>query len=46
MTKVTQYCSLNTIVPKFSQNNCEKMKIMKVENFIEAKNHLWKVGEL
>ena len=40
MTKVTKYCSLNTIVPKFSQNNSEKMKIMKDENFIEAKNHL------
>ena len=40
MTEVTQKCSLNTIVPKYSQNNCEKMKIMKDENFIAAKNHL------
>ena len=40
MTEVTHKCSLNTIVPKFSQNNCKKMKIMKDENFIEAKNHL------
>ena len=44
MTEITQYCSLNTIVPKFSQNNSEKMKIMKDENFIEAKNHLWNEG--
>ena len=45
MTEVTQYCLLNTIVPKFSQNDCDKMKIMKVENFIEAKNHLLGPGK-
>ena len=44
MIEVTQNCSLNTIVPKFSQNDCEKMKIIEVENFIEAKNHLWNEG--
>ena len=45
MTEVTQKCSLNTIVPKYSQNNCEKMKIMKDKNFIEAKNHLLGPGK-